>query len=216
MISLISLNGNTVSVVSLPATSGAFQSVEWNNTTAVANVSSIFTGQVQTQQWPGADMRYGTATLPPMTQAQARPWKAALMQLQGMSNAFQLGDPMGAMPTGTVLGNPLVDNVTTPVGAGSQTFHTKGWAASQINLLLPGDYIQIGFRLHTVLDSVVSDSSGKAPINIWPSLREVPLDGLTVVTHNPVGLFRLANNKVTWSEDVTKLTRLSFQFQEYR
>jgi hypothetical protein len=214
MISLITLGGNTVSVVSLPASPG-LQSVEFDFTTAVALVTSVFTGQVQTQRWPGADMWSGTATLPPLTQKQFDPWKAALMQLQGMSNAFQLGDPMKSSPSGIVQGTPVVDG-SVPVIGGGITLYTKGWTPSQINLLLPGDYLQVGYRLHTVLDEVISDSSGKASINIWPSLREVPLDGEAIVTNNPVGLFRLATNKGSWSADYTKLSHLSFQFQEYR
>jgi hypothetical protein len=215
LISLISLNGNTVSVVSLPAGSGALQSVDWNFSTAVATVTSVFTGQVQAQRWPGADALSGTATLPPLTQTQADAWISALMQMQGMSNAFQLGDPLKKTPRGSALGAPTADGSIAMV-AGGQVLYTKGWTASQLNLLLPGDYLQIGFRLHRVLDAVISDSSGKSAINIWPSLREVPVNGQALVLTNPVGLFRLASNKGAWSSSVDHLTHLSFQFQEYR
>jgi hypothetical protein len=215
MVSLISLNGNTVSVVNLPADSGSFQSIDWNFSTAVATVTSVFTGQVQAQQWPGADMWSGTATLPPLTQTKADAWLSALMQMQGMANAFQLGDPMKTSPKGSASGIPTADASIAMV-AGSQVLHTHGWTPSRINLLLPGDYLQIGYRLYRVLDAVISDSSGKAPINIWPSLREPPLNGQPLILTNPVGLFRLASNKSAWSADVTHLTHLSFQFQEYR
>jgi hypothetical protein len=214
MISLISLGGNSVSVVGLPASPG-LQSVDFNFSTPVANVTSVFTGQVQAQRWPGADTLSGTATLPPLTQAQADQWISALMQMQGMSNAFQLGDPTKAMPAGTPLGTPTADGSVAMV-AGGITLYTKGWTASTTNLLLPGDYLQIGYRLHRVLDAVNSDSSGKAAINIWPSLREVPVDGQSVITTNPVGLFRLAKNQNTWSADFTHLTHMSFPFTEYR
>jgi hypothetical protein len=215
MISLISLNGNTVSVVNLPATSGAMVDVQFNFSTAVSAVTSVFTGQTQTQIWPGADAWSGTMTLPPMTQKQFNPWKAALMQMQGMSNALQLGDPLSTTPSGTVSGDPVVDG-SIPVVAGGIVLYTRGWPASQIGLLLPGDMLQIGYRLHCVLDEVISDSSGKAPINIWPSLREVPIDGEAIVTTNPVGLFRLATNKGTWSSGVDHLSHMSFQISEFR
>jgi hypothetical protein len=215
MVSLISLNGNTVSVVSLPATAGALQSIDWNFTTAVATVTSVFTGQVQAQKWPGADLWSGTATLPPLTQTQADAWLSALMQMQGMSNAFQLGDPMKKAPRGSAIGDPVVDGSVAMV-AGQQVLHTTGWVPSQTGLLLPGDYLQLGFRLHRVLDPVISNNIGQASINIWPSLREPPPSGELIVLSNPVGLFRLANNKVTWSSGVDHLTHLSFQFQEYR
>lgn len=214
MISLISLNGNTVSVVSLPASPG-FQSVEFDFTTSVASVRSIFTGQMQTQQWPGADLWTGTATLPPLTQAQFDPWKAALMQCQGMSNAIQLGDPMKATPRGNPQGTPVVSTSAAMV-AGQITLPTQGWTPSTGNLLLPGDLIQIGYRLHVVLDEVISDANGDATLNAWPSLREIPVGGETVTTSNCVGLFRLAANSGTWSTDYTRLTSLSFKFQEFR
>jgi hypothetical protein len=76
-------------------------------------------------------------------------------------------------------------------------------------VLLPGDYLQIDYRLHRVLDDA-------NPYPIWPSLREVPTSGGAVITSNAQGLFRLKTNKRTWSTDVGKLTNLSFQIQEYR
>jgi hypothetical protein len=215
MISLISLDGNTVSVVSLPSGAGALESIDWNFTTAVSTVTSVFTGQVQTQQWPGADMWSGTATLPPLTQAQADAWISALMQMQGMSNAFQLGDPLKKAPRGSALGTPVADGSIAMV-AGGQTLYTTNWDTLQTGLLLPGDYLQIGFRLHRVLDEVISDNNGKATISIWPSLREPPVNGEPLVLDSPVGLFRLGNNKNTWSSGVDSLTHLSFVFQEYR
>lgn len=202
-------------MVSLPAAAGSLQSMDWSGTTAAAIVKSVFTGQVQVQRWPGADAWSGTATLPPLTRAQANPWKAALLQMQGMTNALQLGDPMGTTPIGIVQGTPVVDG-SIAVVAGGTTLYSKGWTPSQLNLLLPGDYLQVGYRLHMVLDAVISDSNGKSAINIWPSLREVPLGGEAIVTTGAVGLFRLATDNTTWSLDYTKLTHISFPVQEYR
>jgi hypothetical protein len=88
--------------------------------------------------------------------------------------------------------------------------------ASKVGLLLPGDYLQVGYRLHRVLDIVNSDSSGNAVISVWPSLREVPAASAPIILNNPMGLFRLATNKRTWSTDATRLTRLSIPLMEYR
>jgi hypothetical protein len=140
LISLIELNGNTVSVVSLPATAGALQSVDWNFATAVATVTSVFTGQVQSQRWPGADALSGTATLPPLTQIQADAWISALMQMQGMSNAFQLGDPMKKTPRGSASGTPTADGSISMV-AGGITLFTKGWTPSSIYTSTAGRFI---------------------------------------------------------------------------
>ncbi len=213
-VSTITLGGNTVSVVSMPSLLG-LASVEFSFTDAVAIVSSPFTGQTQAQQWPGADMWSGTATLPPLTQDQADLWISFLMEVRGQANAFFFGDPLKRSPRGNFSGTPLIDG-TTPVAVGGQTLYTKGWTPSRTNLFLPGDYIQLGYRLHRVLDPVNSDSSGKASFNIWPSLREVPTDGQVIIYNNPVGLFRLASNKRTWSSDYSRISKLSFQFMEYR
>jgi hypothetical protein len=215
LINTITLNGNAVSVVALPHDIGSASSFEASFSDTVATVSSPFTGQTQAQQWPGADMWTGTVTLPPLTQEQADDWISFLMECRGMANAFQLGDPMKLSPRGNVSGVAVVDG-SVAVVAGGQTLFTRGWTASRFRLLLPGDYLQVGFRLHRVLDAVTSDASGKAAISIWPSLREVPTDGQSIVLNKPQGLWRLATNKRTWSSDYTGLTRLSFQIMEYR
>jgi hypothetical protein len=371
--------------VALP-TSPGLRSVEFNMNDAVATVTSPFTGQTQTQVWPGADSISGTITLPPMNQAQAGNWIACLGELRGMANGFLLGDPMCSSPTGSGAGVPIVDmgvananylyqsqgigllspwttdsqwaSITTtsapdgglsasacvtsadptdayivqqvnnngmmvgwtmtfsvylrsPAGpttvniylndavgdtatvcavttawqrfyvtrtiqsiasvlvqiggggsvstpnftldvawavlqegsvpipndgtfgyygehtgttlsvtssntTGSTTLATRGWLPNQFRLLMPGDCLQVGYRLHRVLDVVNSDENGMAQISIWPSLREVPTDGEAIILNNPKGLFRLATNKRTWSSDYTRLTNLSFQILEFR
>jgi hypothetical protein len=210
----ITLGGNTVALVTLP-TSPDLRSVEFDFHESVSVVKSIFTGQAQTQRWPGADYLSGTATLPPLTQDQADVWISALMQCQGMANAFMLGDPTKKSPKGTGSGSPAVDGSISMV-VGTNTLYTKGWAASSNGVLLAGDYFQVGYRLYRVLDTVNSNSSGKAGINIFPSLREIPIDGTVLNLINPKGIFRLASNQNKWSSDYTRITNLSFPFTEYR
>jgi hypothetical protein len=215
LISTITLNGQSVTLVATPAKPG-IRSVQFSAADAVAIVASPFTGQTQAQQWPGADMWMWTVTMPPLTDVQADDWVSMLLEMRGMANAVQLGDPMHTTPRGATQGSvPLVDGSVT-VAAGGQVLYTKGWTPSRARLLVTGDQLQVGFRLHKVLSSISSDASGKAAIAIWPSLREVPTDGESVVLNNPRGLFRLATNKRDWSVDYTRLTKLSFPVQEYR
>ncbi|HEV2463541.1 MAG TPA: hypothetical protein VGT04_07040 [Acidobacteriaceae bacterium] len=214
--STITVGGNSVTLVALPS-SPAFRVAEFTLTDAVSIVSSPFTGQTQAQQWPGGDSWGSVLTLPPLQQADADEWIAFLMQMRGMANAFQVGDPLKAAPRGTPSGTPLVDNTQNGGNqAMSQSLGTKGWTASTANLLLRGDYIQIGYRLHRVLDPVSSDASGNALISIFPSLREQPTDSGTVVTSNARGLWRLATNQRKWSADYTKLSSISIPMREYR
>lgn len=216
-VSTITVGGSNVTLVAMPSSPGA-RSVEFTVKDSVAIVDSPFTGQAQVQQWPGADMLMGTFTLPALTRYEASAWIAFLMQLRGMSFAFQLGDPLNTASLGTPSGTPVVNNTLAANGnaAMSQTLTTSGWTVSTSGLLLPGDYIQIGYRAYRVLDNVTSDSSGNSTFNIWPSLREIPSNGTAVLTENTQGLFRLSSNNRKFSFDVTKLTHLSFQFQEYR
>ncbi len=207
---------NGASILALPTSSG-LRSVEFSFSDATTIVSSPFTGQTQVQQWPGADSLSGTVTLPPLTQDQVDEWISFLMQLRGMTNAFPLGDPMKKTPRGNAHGIPLVDmSVAGTNLAGAQTLHTKGWQASTFGLLLPGDYLQIGHRLHRCLDRVNSDANGNAQFAVWPSLRDLPTDAEPIILNNPVGLFRLAQNRRVWSSDYTFLTQLSFGIQEFR
>ncbi len=212
MVTTITVGGSTVSLVSLPSTPG-FRSVEFTMVDAVAIVQSPFTGQTQAQQWPGADSWLGTVTLPPMNQTSTDDWTTFLMQMRGMANSVQIGDPMKPGPVGQIYGTPLAASGNI---AASQQLLTTGWVANGFRLLLPGDYIQLGYRLHRNLDPVSSDANGNATLNIWPSLREVPTVGEPLVFNNPQGLWRLAQNKRTWSSDYTRLSRISFQIMEYR
>ncbi len=215
-ISVITVGGQSVKLISLPSSPG-FKLVEYSASDSVATVSSVFTGQVQAQEWPGADLWSWTVTMPKLTPEQAADWVASLLQCRGMANAFQLVDPMHATPRGSVAGTPLVDNTVTGSNAAmSQTLGTKGWTPLAAGVLKRGDQLQIGYRLHMVLDDVNADASGKATLSISPSLREQPTDGGAIITTNPAGLFRLATNKRTWSADPSRLTSLSFPVQEYR
>jgi hypothetical protein len=214
--STITVNGNSVTLIATPA-SPAPKAVQFTVIDAVGSVTSTFTGQVQTFQWPGADMWKGTITLPPLQQSDADNWISFLMELRGMANAFQIGDPLKATPRGTPSGAPVTNNsVSWGNAAGSQQLGTSGWTINAQNLLLPGDYIQVGYRLHRVLDTVDADENGNATITVWPSLREQPTNAETIITTGAQGLFRLATNKRVWSADETLLTSISFQIQEYR
>jgi hypothetical protein len=208
----------SVQTVVVPFSIGALASVEFSTADSVSIVTSPFTGQTQAQQWPGADSWSGTMTFPPLTQTQADVAISFLMQCRGMAIPFLYGDPAKRVPRGSAFSGtsaPIADTSFTMV-AGGQVLHTTGWFNAQTGLLLAGDYIQIGYRLHRVLDSVTSNSIGQAPINIWPSLREPPTTGEAIVFTNPVGLFRLATNKRTWSADADHITKLSFSIMEYR
>lgn len=183
---------------------------------AISVVQSPFSLATQMQAWPGAETWTCNVSLPPMTRAASNAWIAWLMSLQGVLNTFQMGDSSHTAPTGVIQGTPLIDcsipgNVPT-----SYVLNTKGWTASKTNLLLPGDYVQVGMRLHRVINAVNSDASGKCAMQIWPSIREQPVDNQILITNNTLGLWRLTENKRSWTERPTKLVGLSFKMIEAR
>jgi hypothetical protein len=204
----------TFNLATMP-TSPAPRTVMFTHHDAVASTRSAFTNLTQTQIWPGADWWEVDITLPPMNRTEAAPWIAFLGQLQGQANVFQIGDPGAISPLGTPLGAPLVngtsDTYNTP---GTTTLYTRGWQASAFRLLLPGSYLQIGYRLYMCLDVVDSDSNGDASFTIWPSIREQPADGTAITLHSTTGLFRLQANSRKWSNDVMQLYAISFKATE--
>jgi hypothetical protein len=140
-------------------------------------------------------------------------WAAFLMQARGMSNAFLLGDPVGRTPKGSNLttgANPLV-NGANQVG---YSLNTKGWQASKTGVLKRGDYIQLIYRLHKVLDDVDSDASGNATLSIYPPIRETPADGQVILTDNTQGLFRLASNTNKYSIGEAEIYGFQFSVRE--
>jgi hypothetical protein len=215
VITTITLNGQSVNLVSLPACPG-FKSYSIDMSDSVALSSSPFTGQTQAQQWLGADMWSGSMTPPSLDATQGPEWRAFLAGMRGMLNAVQLPDPAYQGPQGNPLGAPAIPGTVTDA-AGAQFVHTSGWQPNAQGLLLPGDYMQIGYRLHMVLYAPVNaDSSGNALIPIYPSLREAPTASAALILDNPMGLFRLGKNKRGWSGDFTRFTEMTIPIMEYR
>jgi hypothetical protein len=214
----IVVQGHTFNLVTLP-TSPAPVSIEIGMNDASTANASPFTRVEQTQYWPGGDFWDATVTLPPMSRAAAAPWEAALAELRGRANVFMLGDPRAKGPIDkTILrGVPLVDSRVTGNNVAMATqLVTKGWAPSIGRLLLAGDLMQIGYRLYKVCETVASDATGAATIQIWPSLREWIPDGQAINLSNPQGLFRLASNRRTVQASITRLTTLSLPCVEAR
>jgi len=125
---------------------------------------------------------------------------------------FSIGDPKRATPKGNPVGTPVVNGA----GQSGYTLATRGWTASATGVLLDGDCIQIGYRLHRVTADANADSSGHATLAIWPPLRETPADGATIQTSNCKGIFRLVASTGNKSSTTTSsLFGLSgFQIRE--
>lgn len=177
--------------LTLPTTSGiARVSMQYQAVNAL--VMSPNTLQQQVQEFEG-ECFLAEVALPIQSKDEAGAWRAFLCSLQGVKGTFMLGDPLNTSPQGTAPGAPKVDGASQT----GRELATKGWTASQEGVLLAGDWIQVGQRLHMVLVDADSDGSGDATLDICPALRESPADNDTIITENAKGLFRLTSNTVS-------------------
>jgi hypothetical protein len=185
------------------------RSIEINRFDNVAKNSSPFTGEEQVYDWMQAWWT-GQVSFAPMERLSYDYWSAFIQDCRGGKNVFLIGDPKAGKPKGTALGTPLVN------GANQAGFSlaTKGWQANAKSILLPNDYIQIGYRLYSVCDAVDADSSGNAAIPIWPPLRDLPADGTAIITRNCRGLFRLKDNQNKSSVNVGAYGQAGFGITE--
>jgi len=212
-ISPVTLGNNTVTVIQVPHSPG-LRSVEPWFQDQVAVVRYPWTGKTQTQGVPGAEQWGWMCTLPPLNPADADEWISFLMDCRGMQNGFLMGDPMKTKPRGN-LASPNAPVVNGTNLTASATLNVRTLVSNQFRLLLPGDYLEVNYRLYRNLDIVNSDGNGGATLRIWPSLREPLTDGMPINFRNPQGMFRLATNKRSWSADFTRLTSISFPITEF-
>lgn len=204
---------NGWNIIGLPASPGVKQ-YEWELLDAIGEVTSPYTGQAQQQDW-STDAWSGKLSLPGMPQGQFAPWAAWLAEMRGKLNCFQLGEPFSLAPQGQANLQPGGPVCAAGNLARSRFLATSRWTANVQGQLLLFDFVQIGYRLHTVIGANVnSDANGNATLQIWPALREAPAAGQPVILSNPTGLFRLANNKRGWSVANNRLYALAIDVVE--
>lgn len=194
--------------LSLP-TSRGMANIQMSVIDVAAVSESPLTLTQQVQQFPGQRWMC-TVSLPPMKRVDAEPWLAFLLALQGRVGTFLLGDPLGTNPQGVATGTPVVSGANQ---VGNQLV-IGGFTHSITNILKTGDYIGLlvgsNYRLHKVLTNTNSNGSGVATVDIWPSLRESPVDGQAVTLTNARGQFRLASAQRDWTQSTGGIYTISF------
>lgn len=195
----------------LPDNGAGIESFKLTAIHAVGVLRSPFTFATQTQRHPGQawSVEVGIA---PCHEHGAEPWMAFLLRLNGPHGTFLMGDPWHRSPRGAATGSPKVRGNHA---ARTATLMTGGWTANTPGILLEGDYIQIGERLHKLLLDADSDASGQATLEIFPSLRVAVADDEAIITEEPKGLFRLADAESTLTEiDKERFYAISFTAME--
>jgi hypothetical protein len=204
---MLILNG--MDLIAMPTTPSAPATVEYTALDTVANSVSPFTGQEQIQDWQASYLE-ASVSMPALTHPQAQEWIAFLMALRGRAKVFQLGDPLAVAPRGSALGVPLVDGA----GQTGYAIALKGWTPNAVGVLLPGDWIQIGYRAYRTIAAANADGTGKLSLEIWPQLRESPNDGNAITLNNTKGLWRLVNNARKWSITASRTYGMQFEIRE--
>lgn len=179
---IVALPCDTIARVTHPS------SVEFDEQEVVATNASPFTGQEQVYDWMQSWWE-ATVSFPPMDRWSYDAWSAFISAVRGPLNVFLIGDPKAAKPKGSAPGAPVVNGN----GQTGYSLLTRGWTPNAKNILLFGDFIQIGYRLYKVTDTVNADGSGGATLPVWPPLRDLPADGTAITTRGCKGLFRLKN-----------------------
>jgi hypothetical protein len=201
---------NGWNIISMPTTPSAPATIDFTATDIVALSVSPFTGQQQVQDWQQGWLE-ASVSMPPLAPLHARAWVAFLKGLRGQANVFQLGDPLGVAPQGSGAGTPVVNGS----GQSGFTLNVRGLTPGASGVLLLDDWLQIGYRLYSVvLSQVDADGSGNATINIYPSLRESPADGTAITLNNTKGLWRLKSNARKWSETTARVYGIQFDCRE--
>jgi len=202
--------------LALPTTTGiANITLTARNTVGVT--TSPFTLKQQVQQHAGQRWE-ALVTLPPLDRDEAEEWISFLMKLSGSFGTFLLGDPNAATPRGGIKDYPSDAMEVNGASQSGNSLNIDQATASITGYLKAGDYIQIGSastsQFHKVLNDADSDSSGELTVDIWPNLRQSPVDGSRVYAANAVGVFRLANNQTDFSIDQASIYGLSFRAVE--
>ena len=219
--------GSGVDLIPLP-TSPGFRTMGWSPLDTTSDNTSPFTGSQQMLRWIGADSWNITISLPKLSTSDAANWTATFLSLFGRLHAFQVGNQMYSGPQntdGAQGSTPVVDGGAGVSNApGTNLIATRGWTPGTLNVMTAGDYLQIGYRMYIVTSSASSDSAGKAQLSVWPSIRiydplhnvvAIP-DGTAIDITAPVGIFRRADDVLSWTSDYTRLTEFSFKCREVK
>lgn len=188
---------NGWTIVPLPAYPPCPKSIEWQLDEVVGAAPSPFSRQQQAYDWQQSQLK-ASVSYPFMPNAIARPWRVALMLLRGKLNVFQLGDPLNLGP----------QNAGAAAGTVTGSGQTGYALITSSSGLLPGDWIQLGLRLHHVT------SVGGGNLTIWPPIRESPVDGTALTIANTRGLFRLTKNSTKIIVDEERFSSITFEIEE--
>lgn len=144
-----------------------------------------------------------TYTLPRMSRAQAAPWRAFLLSLEGQANTFAAYDPDFVSPLGTPLGAPLVKGA----GQTGSTLLIDGCVANVTGWLKAGDYFSVGGKLKMITADASTNGSGEATLTFKPANFAAPADNAPLTVYAATCEMRLVDDSQGgWETDPNRIT----------
>lgn len=159
-----------------------------------ARVESPFSGVGQTQR--GQLERWRVAfKFHNVERKDAGEIEGFFMRLEGNANAFSCFDPSRPCSAGVVSGSPTLAVAAT---AGERELQVTGLQTNAPEIFKAGDWIQIGYQLTKITETVDSDGSGAATVKIWPKLWSAQSAGVPIIHEKPTGVFRFLAQPPEW------------------
>jgi hypothetical protein len=154
--------------------------------------------------------------LPPLQLAQGEQWVSFLASLFGKVGTCLMPDYARLKPQGAMSGSPLVSGTNAN---GSNELNIRNAAHGVGNWGIAGDYFQVTAagapqRMYKLMQNASTDGSGNATLIFRPSLRETLVDGISIVTTNCAGTFRLQENATSWDIDENSIYKIVFKMKE--
>lgn len=159
------------------------------------------------------EMFAGSFEVGEMNRDDGEEYAAFLTALRGREGTFLLGDPLGAAPRGT-WSAPLVNGASQA----GYVMNIDGMGAGATGK--KGDWFQLGSGATTQLYKLTLDftanGSGQASIDFWPALRGSPADNAPLTLLGAKGIFRLSQNRRSWTLQDVRYGGISVDFHEAR
>ena len=195
-------------IVDLPRTIAA--KIDWKPRQPSQVNRSEFTGASRGVILAEAPFWAASVSYPPiMGEAAFRPWRSALMRLQGRVNAFRIIACEG--PQHDHHQRVVVD------GAGQQGFALKVRGVLANTQLLDGMFVTVGENLHQVVaDTPLAGADGKLTLSLMPHVANGVADGLAVETLRPWALMQMTTDQQGWTVDKGQQYSVSFDCESVR
>lgn len=172
---------------------------------ATTSSTSPYTGETQVYAFPGQWWE-GQVTFVPTTDDNAGKLRAFLSALRGRFGTFTFSPCQPLLGAGGIM---RVDGA----GQTGRSLVLKAMTPNE-TVAKAGDYFQLGNSLYQFTQDVVSDGTGAGNAEFEPALRLSPADSEDITLNDPVGTFRMIEDKAEWRVSEGQISETSIAFRE--